>query len=176
MSRTEELKITFPSRIAVVNRGEAAVRLIRAVRELNAEYDCGIKTVALHTDAERRAMFVRQADEAVTLRKTSAGIAYLDHAELERALLESKADAVWVGWGFVAEDIAFAELCARLNLMFIGPSPGRDADPGRQGRGQTPGREGGRTARTVERWPRRDPRGRPPARRGHRLPADHQSP
>ena len=85
MSRTEELKITFPRRIAVVNRGEAAVRLIRAVRELNAEYDCGIKTVALHTDAERRAMFVRQADEAVTLRKTSAGIAYLDHAELERA-------------------------------------------------------------------------------------------
>ena len=123
MSDAEELTITFPSRIAVVNRGEAAVRLIRAVRELNAEYDCGIKTVALHTDAERRAMFVRQADEAVTLRKTSAGIAYLDHTELERALLESRADAVWVGWGFVAEDIAFAELCARLNLTFIGPSP-----------------------------------------------------
>ena len=68
-------------------------------------------------------MFVRQADEAVTLRRTSAGIAYLDHAELERALLESKADAVWVGWGFVAEDIAFAELCARLKLTFIGPPP-----------------------------------------------------
>ena len=67
-------------------------------------------------------MFVRQADEAVMLRRTS-GIVYLDHAELERALLESKADAVWVGWGFVAEDIAFAELCARLNLTFIGPPP-----------------------------------------------------
>src|SRR5262245_5085552 len=67
-------------------------------------------------------MFVRQADEAVTLRKTS-GIVYLDHAELERALREAKADAVWVGWGFVAEDIAFAELCARLNLTFIGPPP-----------------------------------------------------
>src|ERR1700693_393245 len=115
--------VTFPRRIAVVNRGEAAVRLIRAVRELNAEHGCGITTIALHTDAERRAMFVRQADEAVTLRRTSAGIAYLDHAELERALLESKADAVWVGWGFVAEDIAFAELCARLKLTFIGPPP-----------------------------------------------------
>jgi len=115
--------LTVPKRIAVVNRGEAAVRLIRAVRELNAEYACGITTIALHTDAERRAMFVRQADEAVTLRRTSAGIAYLDHAELERALLESKADAVWVGWGFVAEDIAFAELCARLKLTFIGPPP-----------------------------------------------------
>src|SRR5258705_7505512 len=85
--------VRFPSRIAVVNRGEAAVRLIRAVRELNAEYDCGIKTIALHTDAERRAMFVRQADEAVTLHRTSAGIAYLYHTQLERALLESNARA-----------------------------------------------------------------------------------
>jgi acetyl/propionyl-CoA carboxylase alpha subunit len=115
--------LTVPRRIAVVNRGEAAVRLIRAVRELNAEYGCGITTIALHTDAERRAMFVRQADEAVTLRRTSAGIVYLDHAELERALLEARADAVWVGWGFVAEDIGFAELCGRLNLTFIGPPP-----------------------------------------------------
>ena len=123
MFDADPLAVRFPRRIAVVNRGEAAVRLIRAVRELNAEYGCGITTIALHTDAERRAMFVRQADEAVTLRRTSAGIAYLDHAELERALLEAKADAVWVGWGFVAEDIAFAELCARLNLTFIGPPP-----------------------------------------------------
>src|SRR6185369_13519123 len=84
------------------------------------EYDCGITTIALHTDAERRAMFVRMADESVTLRKTE-GIVYLNHAELERALLECRADAVWVGWGFVAEDIAFAELCARLDLTFIGP-------------------------------------------------------
>ena len=85
MSDAGVLTVTFPRRIAVINRGEAAVRLIRAVRELNAEHDCGIRTIALHTDAERRAMFVRQADEAVTLRSTSAGIAYLDHAALERA-------------------------------------------------------------------------------------------
>jgi acetyl/propionyl-CoA carboxylase alpha subunit/acetyl-CoA carboxylase carboxyltransferase component len=90
---------------------------------LNAEYGCGITTIALHTDAERRAMFVRQADEAVTLRPTSGGIVYLDHAELERALLEAGADAVWVGWGFVAEDVTFAELCERLKLTFIGPPP-----------------------------------------------------
>lgn len=110
-------------RIAVVNRGEAAVRLIRAVRELNAERDRDITVVALHTDAERRAMFVRQADEGVTLRpSTTAATPYLDHAELERALLEARADAVWVGWGFVAEDPAFAEVCARLGITFIGPS------------------------------------------------------
>ena len=75
-------------------------------------------------------MFVRQADEAVTLRKTSEGIAYLDHAELERALLESKADAVWVGWGFVAEDSAFAELCERGADVHRAVSCG-DAHPGR---------------------------------------------
>lgn len=111
------------TRIAVVNRGEAAVRLIRAVRELNAEHDYGITTIALHTEAERRAMFVRQADEGVTLRPSAtAATPYLDHAELERALVEAKADAVWVGWGFVAEDPAFADLCARLGITFIGPS------------------------------------------------------
>ncbi|MGV8874562.1 MAG: carboxyl transferase domain-containing protein [Rhodococcus sp. (in: high G+C Gram-positive bacteria)] len=109
-------------RIAVVNRGEAAVRLIRAVRELNAEHDYGIRTVALHTEAEKRAMFVRQADEAVTLGKPATGSAYLDYGVLEAALVESGADAVWVGWGFVAEDPAFADLVARLNITFIGPS------------------------------------------------------
>ena len=110
------------TRIAVVNRGEAAVRLIRAVRELNAESDAGIRTIAMHTDAERRAMFVRQADESVTLHKNSAVSPYLDYAELERALIECRADAVWVGWGFVAEDPTFADLCEKLNITFIGPS------------------------------------------------------
>ncbi len=112
------------SRIAVVNRGEPAVRLIKAVRELNAERGTEIKVVALHTESERGALFVRAADEGVLLRDVgTAGIPYLDHAELERALKASGADAVWVGWGFVAEDAAFAELCARLGITFIGPSP-----------------------------------------------------
>jgi len=98
------------------------MRLTRAVRELNEQYGYGIQVIALHTDAERGALFVRAADEAVCLRDVStAGGAYLDHAELERALLVSHADAVWVGWGFVAEDPAFAELCERLHLVFVGP-------------------------------------------------------
>ncbi|MGW4124625.1 ATP-binding protein [Nocardia sp. NPDC004711] len=109
-------------RIAIVNRGEPAVRLIRAVRELNAEYDHGIRTIALHTHAERRALFVRQADETVTLRRNGATNPYLDHAELERALIEAAADAVWVGWGFVAEDPVFADLVSKLGIIFIGPS------------------------------------------------------
>lgn len=112
------------TRIAIVNRGEPAVRLIRAVRELNAEYGFGIKVVALHTEAERGALFVRLADEAVRIRDAgTSGSPYLDHAELERALRAGQADAAWVGWGFVAEDPEFAELCARIGVTFIGPPP-----------------------------------------------------
>ncbi|WP_406109146.1 carboxyl transferase domain-containing protein [Micromonospora globbae] len=111
------------SRIAIVNRGEAAMRLIHAVRELNAEAAAPpIETVALYTDAEPTATFVREADHSYCLGPASAR-PYLDHAVLERALVETGADAAWVGWGFVAEDPAFAELCAKLGVTFIGPSP-----------------------------------------------------
>ncbi|HYH26351.1 MAG TPA: carboxyl transferase domain-containing protein [Blastococcus sp.] len=110
-------------RIAVVNRGEPALRLIRAVRELNAEHGTATRVIALHTEAERRASFVRAADEAVLLRESGEGSPYLDHGELGRALRTSRADAAWVGWGFVAEDPAFAELCADLGVTFIGPPP-----------------------------------------------------
>ncbi|MGW6280194.1 ATP-binding protein [Kribbella sp. NPDC055071] len=109
-------------RIAVVNRGEAAMRLINAVREVNAEGGEPIETVALFTEGERTATFVREADLTYPLGPASAR-PYLDLALLERALLETKADAAWVGWGFVAEDPAFAELCERIGVTFIGPSP-----------------------------------------------------
>ncbi|HET9126574.1 MAG TPA: biotin carboxylase N-terminal domain-containing protein, partial [Propionibacteriaceae bacterium] len=109
-------------RVAIVNRGEAAVRLIHAVRDLNAERTGPrIETVALHTEGEANAMFVRESDHAVNLGPASAR-PYLDYAVLERALVSSGADAAWVGWGFVAEDPRFAELCARLGITFIGPS------------------------------------------------------
>src|ERR687884_748187 len=109
-------------RIAIVNRGEAAMRLLHAVRDLNA-LGTGprIETVALHTEGERTAMFVREADLAYNLGPASAR-PYLDLAVLERALLATGADAAWVGWGFVAEDPAFAELCDRIGATFIGPS------------------------------------------------------
>ncbi len=73
------------TRVAIVNRGEAAVRLIRAVRELNVELGWGMRTIAFHTEAERRALFVRQADEAVAIDAGEAG-PYLDHGELEGGL------------------------------------------------------------------------------------------
>ncbi|WP_067464134.1 ATP-binding protein [Actinomadura macra] len=110
------------SRVAIVNRGEAAMRLIHAVRDIAAENGTRIETVALHTDVDRTATFVREADLAYDLGPASAR-PYLDLKVLERALVESGADAAWVGWGFVAEDPAFAELCERIGVTFVGPSP-----------------------------------------------------
>ena len=113
------------SRIAIVNRGEAAMRLIHAVRDMNAQAGPDghrIETVALHTEGERRAMFAREADVSYDL-GPAANRPYLDYDVLEKALVETKADAAWVGWGFVAEDPAFAELCRRIGVTFIGPSP-----------------------------------------------------
>ena len=110
-------------RIAIVNRGEAAMRLIHAVRDLNAEHPDRepITTIALFTDAERSAMFAREADEAYPLGPASER-PYLNHELLARVLTDAKADAVWVGWGFVAEDASFADLVEGLGITFIGPS------------------------------------------------------
>ncbi|RNL86916.1 ATP-binding protein [Halostreptopolyspora alba] len=110
------------SRVAIVNRGEAAMRLIHAVRDLAAETGTRIETVALHTDVDRAATFVREADRSYELGPASAR-PYLDLAVLERALVETGVDAAWVGWGFVAEDPAFAELCEKVGVTFVGPGP-----------------------------------------------------
>ena len=109
------------ARLAIVNRGEAAMRAIHAVRELNDMRDEPIRVIALYSEPERHALFVRQADERYCLGPASA---YLDYEALERALTETRADAAWVGWGFVAEHPAFAELCEKLGIVFAGP----DAD------------------------------------------------
>ncbi len=87
-------------RIAIVNRGEAAMRLINAVRELRHELDTDMRTIALHTRAERAAMFVREADEAVCLdegRASDAGNPYLDLDALE-ACTDRGACGFGVGW------------------------------------------------------------------------------
>ena len=121
--------MTTIERVAVVNRGEPAMRLINAVREWNEEGRPPLRTIALYTAVDRRAMFVREADEAVLIGPAdlTAGPAafgpgpYLDHVELERALRACRADAVWPGWGFVSEKAEFAELCDRLGIVFVGP-------------------------------------------------------
>ncbi len=98
------------------------MRLIHAVRELAAETGVRIETVALFTDVDRTATFVREADIVYDLGPAAAR-PYLNLKLLEQALVETGADAAWVGWGFVAEDPAFAELCERIGVTFIGPGP-----------------------------------------------------
>ena len=107
------------------------MRAINAIRELNDERDEPIRVIALYTETERHALFVRQSDERHCLGPAmvengdgTSRSAYLDYERLERALVETEADAAWVGWGFVAEHPAFAELCERLGIVFVGP----DAD------------------------------------------------
>jgi acetyl/propionyl-CoA carboxylase alpha subunit/acetyl-CoA carboxylase carboxyltransferase component len=121
------------SRLAVVNRGEPAMRLVNAAREWNAEGRPPLRTIALYTAADRRAMFVREADEAVLIGPDTDGAGsavdlagpnpYLDLAELARALRACRAEAVWPGWGFVSEKAEFAQLCRELGIVFVGPSP-----------------------------------------------------
>ncbi len=125
--------LTRVTRIAIVNRGESAMRLIHAVRDLNARRAFAgsgddradgqepVRTIALYTDSDAGAAFVREADETYLL-GAAADRPYLDLARLEEALRATGADAAWVGWGFVAEDPAFAELCERIGVTFVGPS------------------------------------------------------
>jgi acetyl/propionyl-CoA carboxylase alpha subunit/acetyl-CoA carboxylase carboxyltransferase component len=116
------------SRVAIVNRGEAAMRFVHAARELACQ-GLPLRTIALHTEPDRQALFVREADEDCSLgpamfvdpRDGQRKSTYLDYARLEDALLRTRAEAVWVGWGFVAEHAEFADLCARLGIAFIGP-------------------------------------------------------
>ncbi len=116
-------------RVAIVNRGEAAMRFIHAARDFNHEQGTLLRTIALFTEPDRHSMFVREADEAVCLGAAQLIDAdaqilkssYVDYRSLEHALAVARADAVWVGWGFVAEHAAFADLCRELGIVFIGP-------------------------------------------------------
>ena len=117
-------------RIAIVNRGEAAMRFIHAAREFNQEHGTSLRTIGLFTEPDRHAMFVREADEALSLGPAhvidpatqQAKSSYVDYGCLEKALVAARAEAVWVGWGFVAEHAEFADLCQRLGIVFIGPN------------------------------------------------------
>ena len=116
-------------RIAIVNRGEAAMRFIHAACDFNQEHGTSLRTIAFFTDPDRRSMFVREADESVYLGPAQvidpatqkSKSTYLDYARLQNALSAAGAEAVWVGWGFVAEHAAFADLCRKIGIVFIGP-------------------------------------------------------
>jgi acetyl/propionyl-CoA carboxylase alpha subunit/acetyl-CoA carboxylase carboxyltransferase component len=111
-------------RLAIVNRGESAMRCIRAVKAMAAEGGRDIQAIALFTDADRDAPFVRHADSAVRLPSPDGAVAaYLNHETLIAALREARADAVWPGWGFVAEDYTFVARLRDEQIAFLGPSP-----------------------------------------------------
>src|SRR5215469_7133729 len=115
-------------RVAIVNRGEAAMRFIHAAREFNHEHGTSIRTIALFTDPDRLSMFVREADESFYLGSArvldgngQAKCRYVDYDSVAHALTATHADAVWPGWGFVAEHAEFADLCREMEIVFIGP-------------------------------------------------------
>ena len=115
-------------RLAIANRGEAAMRCLSAVAELGGMGGGPVSTIALYTEPDAASLFVREADEAVLLgpatftgadgRRRST---YTDTGRLMAALSEARADAVWPGWGFAAECAEFAAACERARITFIGP-------------------------------------------------------
>ncbi|MEM7262813.1 MAG: biotin carboxylase N-terminal domain-containing protein [Planctomycetota bacterium] len=103
------------SRILVANRGEIALRILRACRELD------IETVAVYSEADREASYLELADEAVCIGPGPALQSYLDIPKIISAAEITDADAIHPGYGFLAENTHFAEICKSCNIEFIGP-------------------------------------------------------
>ena len=104
-------------KVLIANRGEIAVRIIRACREL------GIKTVAVFSTADRTALHAQIADEAVCIGPASTKDSYLNIKSIIAACEMTGADAVHPGFGFLSENAGFARTCEKCGITFIGPSP-----------------------------------------------------
>lgn len=104
------------NKILVANRGEIAVRIIRACREL------GISTVAVYSDIDKEALHVQLADETICIGTAMAKDSYLKMDRILSAAVATGADAIHPGFGFLSENPKFAELCKKCNIIFIGPS------------------------------------------------------
>ncbi len=103
-------------KLLIANRGEIAVRIIRACREM------GIKTVAVYSQADADALHTQLADESICIGKAEAKDSYLNMERILSATIASGADAIHPGFGFLSENSKFAALCEKCNITFIGPS------------------------------------------------------
>lgn len=104
------------SKILIANRGEIAVRIIRACREM------GIRTVAVYSEADRDALHTQLADEAVCIGRAPSSDSYLNMERILSATVATKAQAIHPGFGFLSENSRFVEMCRKCNVTFIGPS------------------------------------------------------
>ncbi|WP_028399146.1 acetyl-CoA carboxylase biotin carboxylase subunit [Ectobacillus panaciterrae] len=104
-------------KVLIANRGEIAVRIIRACKEMN------IETVAIYSEADKEALHVQLADEAYCVGPTSSKESYLNLTNIISVAKLTGCHAIHPGYGFLAENADFAELCEECNLIFIGPSP-----------------------------------------------------
>ena len=102
-------------KVLIANRGEIAVRIIRACREM------GIETVAVYSEADREALHTQLADEAICIGPAPSSQSYLSMENIISATIVSGADAIHPGFGFLSENSRFAELCEQCNITFIGP-------------------------------------------------------
>ena len=103
-------------KILIANRGEIALRIIRACREL------GIKTVAVSSEVDAQSLFARQADESVCIGPGDSALSYLNIPNVLSAAEITGADAIHPGYGFLAENAHFAEICESVGMTFIGPT------------------------------------------------------
>ena len=104
-------------KILIANRGEIAVRIIRACKEL------GIKTVAVHSDADSESLHVKLADESICIGPALSSKSYLNMKAIISAAEVTDADAIHPGYGFLSENAEFAEICGNCGITFIGPTP-----------------------------------------------------
>lgn len=104
------------NKILIANRGEIAVRIIRACREM------GIRTVAVYSEADKDCLHTLLADEAICIGPAPSSQSYLNMERILSATVAMKADAIHPGFGFLSENARFAKLCQRCNITFIGPS------------------------------------------------------
>lgn len=104
------------NKILIANRGEIAVRIIRACREM------GIRTVAVYSEADKDCLHTLLADEAICIGPAPSSQSYLNMERILSATVAMKADAIHPGFGFLSENARFAKLCQQCNITFIGPS------------------------------------------------------